>query len=106
MAHYLVTALPRTQRLQELQRRLAGEEFLALQPFGRELSSALRRARQLPDGRATWEEEDYCRPPLAQEREAVLDQYFDGLVVEPVVQGSGWDLIEPLPPLFPELAGR
>ncbi|HEX6615408.1 MAG TPA: hypothetical protein VF046_03815 [Gemmatimonadales bacterium] len=106
MAHYLVTASPRAQRLQELQSRLARDEFVALRPFGRELSSALCRARQLPDGRATWEEEDYCRPPLAQERDAVLDQYFDDLTVEPVVQGSGWELIDPLPPLFPDLAGR
>lgn len=106
MAHYLVTASPRAQRLQELGSRLARDDFAELRPFGRELSSALRRARRLPDGRATWEEEDYCRPPLAQERDAVLDQYFDDLRVQPVVRGSGWDLIEPLPPLFPDLAGR
>lgn len=32
MAHYLVTALPRSQRLQELQRRLARDEFAGLRP--------------------------------------------------------------------------
>ena len=104
MAHYLVTASPRGQRLQELQGRLAGDEFAELRPFGRELSSALRRARRLPDGRATWEEEDYCRPPLAQEREAMLDRYFEQISVEPVDQGLGWQRIEQLPPLFPALA--
>ena len=36
----------------------------------------------------------------------MLDEYFDDLTVEPVIQDSGWNLIEPLPPLFPELAGR
>ena len=104
MAYYLVTASPRAPLLEELQRKLAHDEFMALRPFGRALSSSLRRARQLPDGRATWEEEDYCRPPLAQERAAVLDHYFDDLTVQPVVEGTGWELIEPLPALFPSLS--
>jgi hypothetical protein len=51
-----------------------------------------------------WEEEDYCRPPLAQEREAVLDRYFEDLSVERVERGSGWEQISDLPPLFPALA--
>ena len=78
MAHYLVTATPREDLLAELARRLEREEFVALR-----------------------EEEDYCRPPLAQEREAVLDRYFDQISVEPVVEGTGWALIEALPPMFP-----
>ena len=53
-----------------------------------------------------WEEEDYCSPPLAQERESVLDRYFDGLSVEPVVEGTGWALIDGFPALFPGLAKR
>lgn len=106
MAHYLVTAAPRSPLLDELRGRLARDEFVPLRPFGQALSSSLRRARLLPDGRATWEEEDYCRPPLAEERAAVLDRYFDDLVVTPVVQGTGWQLIEPLPSLFPGLADR
>jgi hypothetical protein len=51
-----------------------------------------------------WEEEDYCEPPLAEERAAVLDRYFEGLTVEPVIQGTGWALIQDLPPLFPDFA--
>lgn len=104
MAHYLVTATPRAELLGELRSKLARDEFVSLRPFGVALSSSLRRARQLPDGRATWEEEDYCRPPLAEERAAVLDHYFDDLAVQPVVEGTGWTLIEPLPALFPGLA--
>lgn len=104
MAHYLVTASPRQQLLDELQEKLARDEFLPLQPFGRALSYSLRRARRLPDGRMTWEEEDYCRPPLAEERAAVLDRYFDDLSVQPVVEGTGWALVEPLPAMFPSLA--
>ncbi len=103
MAHYLVTAVPREELLQELLDRLARDEFMALRPFGKALSYALRQARLLPDGKAIWEEEDYCRPPLAQERAAVLDRYFGDLAVEPVVEGSGWALIEAMPALFPAL---
>jgi hypothetical protein len=40
-----------------------------------------RRIRK--DGVAVWEEEDYCRTPLVQERAAVLDNYFHDLRVEP-----------------------
>jgi hypothetical protein len=106
MAHYLVTASPRVQLMDELRDKLARNEFVPLRPFGRALSASLRRARRLPNGRATWEEEDYCQPPLAQERAAVLDHYFDELTVEPVVEGTGWELIEPLPTMFPKLAER
>jgi hypothetical protein len=106
MAYYLVTATPREQLLDELQAKLARDEFVRLRPFGRALSSSLRRARRLPDGRATWEEEDYCQPPLAEERAAVLDLYFDDLSVKPVIEGTGWTLIEPLPAMFPSLADR
>jgi len=52
-----------------------------------------------------WEEEDYCRPPLAQERAAVLDRYFEALAVEAVAEGTGWQRIAELPPLFPALIG-
>ena len=100
MAHYLVTATPREDLLLELSDRLERDEFVTLRPFGRALSASLRRARRLPNGKAMWEEEDYCRPPLAQEREAVLDRYFDQISVEPVAKGTGWALIEPFPALL------
>ena len=51
-----------------------------------------------------WEEEDYCSPPLAQERAAVLDEYFDNLRVTSVEKNEGWAQIRDLPALFPELA--
>jgi hypothetical protein len=102
MAHYLVSAVPKPGRMEELGERLANREFEGMRPFGAALSHALREARLRRDGVAVWEEEDYCRPPLAQERAAVLDAYFDDLRVEPVSQGSGWSRIEALPRLFPE----
>ena len=103
MAHYLVSAIPRTDRLDELRARLTRNEFHELQPFGRALTTSLRDARIREDGLAVWEEEDYCRPPLAEERSAVLDTYFDNLKVEMVRQGTGWRQIRNLPRLFPEL---
>jgi hypothetical protein len=103
MAYYLVSAVPRHDRLGELQSRLARAEFKSLRPFGRALSRGLSGARRAADGRAVWEEEDYCRPPLAEERAAVLDHYFDELSVEPVERGAGWQRIAGLPRLFPDL---
>jgi hypothetical protein len=106
MAYYLVHARPRKDRLNELEGRLQRDEFMTMQPFGLALSHALRNARAEPGGHAVWEEEDYCRPPLAQERVAVLDHYFDDLTVERVKENSGWRKIENLPRLFPRLASQ
>ena len=102
MAFYLVSAVPKHGRLEELGERLARAEFLSLRPFGATLSASLKAARIRKDGVAVWEEEDYCAPPLAQERVAVLDDYFHDLRVEPVAKGEGWSRIATLPHLFPE----
>lgn len=106
MAHYLVTATPREDLMEELLGKLDRDELAPLRPFGKALTASLRDSRRLPNGKAIWEEEDYCEPPLAQEREAVLDRYFEAIVVEPVVAGTGWALIETLPAVFPDLATR
>lgn len=104
MAYYLVRADPRSERMTELHDRLTDGEFEPLQPFGRALTVALRGARfDTETGDAVWEEEDYCQPPLAQERDAVLDSYFDAIRVERVQWGDGWNRIETLPSLWNEL---
>jgi hypothetical protein len=100
MAHYLVTARPVPERLPDLAAALERGAFATLRPFGKALTYSLKHARIQADGRATWEEEDYCRPPLAEERAAVLDHYFEGLEVERVREGEGWHRIERLPPLL------
>jgi hypothetical protein len=104
MTYYLVTANPRSELMGELEERLQRGEFLPMRPFGQALTHALKGARLRKDGSAVWEEEDYCSPPLAMEREAVLDRYFDGLEVEPVAEDKGWQRIASLPRLFPALA--
>ena len=104
MAHYLVEAAAKEERLPELAERLQRDEFLSMRPFGVSVTFSLRGARRRPDGGVVWEEEDYCSPPLAQERAAVLDEYFQDLRVTSVQKNEGWDQISDLPPLFPELA--
>jgi len=71
-------------RLPELKARLVGDEIVVMRPFGQALDFSLKNARLDADGWIVWEEEDYCRPPLAMERAAVLDTYFTDLSVEKV----------------------
>lgn len=70
-------------------------------PSGDALPVAVRGARfDVETGDIIWEEEDYCRPPLAQERDAAFDDYFESIRVEQVAQGDGWKQIETLPSLW------
>ena len=101
MAFYLVRGRPDPKRLAELREKLVAGAFEGWRPFGMALSASLERARfDHATGEAVWEEEDYCVPPLAQEREAVLDHYFTGLTVQPVKKGEGWARIAHLPSLW------
>lgn len=96
MAYYLVTAKPIRSRMSDLRKWLDSGEIQRMKPFGNALQAGLDHARWFDDGIAIWEEEDYCVPPLAQERAAVLDAYFTDLDVKHVKQGEGWKQIEPL----------
>ena len=99
MAYYIVRAKPKVDLLGELSHKLRENAFIALRPFGEALTESLCGARVQPDGVAVWEEEDYCSPPLAQERAAVLDTYFDDITVDRVNAGEGWKQIHTLPKL-------
>lgn len=100
MAYYLVQAQPVGELLMELRQRLDSGEIRVMRPFGQALHYSLENARLKEDGLAIWEEEDYCVPPLAQERAAILDTYFRNLNVEKVEKGKGWQQIESLPDLW------
>jgi hypothetical protein len=102
MAYYLVTAKPKAAQLGDLFDKLRTGTYATMRPFGKSMTYALENARLQDDGYAIWEEEDYCSPPLAQERAAALDQYFDQLQVTPVQEGAGWKQVEGLPRLFPK----
>jgi hypothetical protein len=97
MAYYLVKAKFHKDLLTELRSRLDSGEIVQMRPFGKALQYSLENARLDPQGWALWEEEDYCSPPLAQERAAVLDTYFTDLGVERVNKDEGWEQIESLP---------
>ena len=100
MAYYLVQAKPVEELLTELRQRLDSGEIRVMRPFGQALQYSLENARVKEDGLAVWEEEDYCVPPLAQERAAILDTYFTELNVERVEKGKGWEQLESLPNLW------
>ena len=96
MAYYLVTARPIESKMNDLRKWLDSGKIRAMRPFGQALHMGLDNARWRSDGIAIWEEEDYCVPPLAQERAAVLDEYFTELEVQQVNKGDGWKQIDPL----------
>lgn len=100
MAYYLVQAKPVQGLTADLHVILRSGEIRVMRPFGQALHYSLENARVKENGFAIWEEEDYCNPPLAQERNAVLDTYFEELSVERVEQGKGWKQIEHLPGLW------
>ncbi len=105
MAFYLVRAKPKADLIASLQARLEKGEFKVMRPFGGSLTRALQDARwDAQAGEAVWEEEDYCSPPLAMERAAVLDDYFDGLRVERVHEGQGWKRLQDLPSFWESVA--
>ena len=103
MAYYLVRAKYHADLLDELRKRLDRGEIQKMKPFGQALHYGLENARldSSEPGLVAWEEEDYCNPPLAQERAAVLDTYFTELRVERVQENQGWAKIESLPRLWP-----
>ncbi|HSG44098.1 MAG TPA: hypothetical protein VLA72_13160 [Anaerolineales bacterium] len=96
MAYYLVTAKPIRSKMNDLRKWLDSGEIRAMRPFGKNLQIGLDNARWQSEGIAIWEEEDYCIPPLAQERASVLDEYFTDLEVQHVKKGEGWKQIEAL----------
>jgi hypothetical protein len=98
MAHYLVRATPK-DNLDDLKAKLDNEDIAKRRPYGGEMQQALERARRTENGDAIWEEQCFCTPPLAQERE-VLDVYFENLTTERLAAGEGWQQIDALPSLW------
>lgn len=106
MAYRFVRATPNRGRMTELRERLDSGEIQEMEPFGRAMTKSLDNARLDPEtGEAVWVEEDYCSPPLAMEREAVLDDYFESLTVvdRDVDETAGWRRIEDLPSLWDDI---
>lgn len=103
MAYRFVRARPKHDRLPELRERLDRGEVDEMKPFGHAMTKALERARFDPESdEAVWVVEDYCTPPLAMERAALLEDYFDDIAIvdENVDEAAGWRRIEDLPGLW------
>ena len=104
MAYYLVSADIKENKLNDLKDRVNTGELKKLSPFGKAITYSLKNARYDTDsGRALWEEEDYCSPPLAQEKSEVLYDYFEDIQEEKVSKGEGWKQIKDLPKLWQEM---
>jgi hypothetical protein len=103
MTFYLVKAKPKKERLETLKEELNSGKISRMRPFGKALQYSLENARIDDENRdyALWIEEDYCSPPLAMEREGVLDQYFNDISVERVdSEEVAWNSINDKPRLW------
>jgi hypothetical protein len=101
MAYYLVTARIKLDKLDELEKKLIDGLFDGLKEFGGALTYSLKHAVMRDDLTAIWEEESYGKPPLHEERSAVLDTYFTILEMSNTLRGIGWEKIREFPRLFP-----
>jgi|SRR5215211_6386467 len=94
MAFYLVRARPKKEHLESLKEELNSGKISRMRPSGQALQYSLENARIDAENSdyALWIEEDYCSPPLAMEREAMLDRYFNDISVERVEsEEEAWD---------------
>ena len=103
MTFYLVRAKPKKEHLGSLKEELNSGKISRMRPFGLVLQYSLENARIDDENRdyALWVEEDYCSPPLAMEREGVLDRYFNDISVERVEsEEEAWSSINDKPRLW------
>src|ERR671931_1352570 len=102
-ALYMVKARPRKELLDNLEKDLTSGKISKMRPFGQALQYSLQNARIDTENSdfALWIEEDYCSPPLAMERESVLDRYFNDITVERVEsEEEAWNTINNKPRLW------
>jgi hypothetical protein len=88
--------------LENLHQELNSGKISRMRPFGQALQYSLDNARIDTENRdyAIRVEEDYCSPPLAMERESVLDRYFGDISVERIELEEAWSSINDKPQLW------
>jgi hypothetical protein len=90
--------------LENLHEELRPDKISRMRPFGQALQYSLENAKvDTKEDRdfVLWIEEDYCSPPLAMERENVLDRYFNDITVERVEsEEEAWNRINHKPLLW------
>ena len=103
MTFYLVKAKVKNLIL-ELRQEMESGKIKTLVPYGNSVHYSLENAkRDDKEGVYALWIEDYCSPPLAMERESVLDRYFDDLIVEVVEsEKAGWAKIKDKPNMWAE----
>ena len=60
-------------------------------PDGAEIVASMERAVLTGDGQVEWSETCYCSPPLAHERETVLDHHFDAISTHEIAAYERYD---------------
>ncbi len=94
MTYYEVRAKPK-ENIHELRYDMDHGMIHTLVPFGKSLQYSLEKAKLDNDDNAIWIEEDHCSPPLAMEREAVLDRYFSDIKIQVIEsEQEGWNRIK------------
>lgn len=94
MTFYEVRAKPR-DNLSDLRYDMDHGMIHTLIPFGKSLQHSLENAKVDNDKNAIWIEEDSNDPPLASEREAVLDRYFNDIQIIAIgSEEDGWTRIK------------
>jgi len=93
MTYYEVRAKPK-ENIDELRYDMDHGMIHTLIPFGKSLQYSLENAKLDNEDHAIWIEEDHCSPPLAMEREAVLDRYFNDIEIQAIEsEQEGWNRI-------------
>ena len=94
MAYYLVEAERRSEeRLAVEACGAAGERRVPFHDAPASVPPSRSRCVEpasVPTAEWFGRRQDYCSPPLAQERAAVLDEYFEDLRVTAVQRNEGW----------------
>ncbi len=76
---YKVRARLRPGTEAALLQKLTDGTVAGQRPDGAEIVASMERAVMTGDGHVEWSETCYCSPPLAHERETVLDHHFDDI---------------------------
>jgi hypothetical protein len=75
----------------EFQRKLLDGTIANQKPDGPELVDSMNRAVLKESGEVEWSELCYCNPPLAHERQTVLDDHFDDISTEVIETHQEYD---------------
>ncbi len=102
---YKVKARFKEDSASEYCRKLLDGTIASQKPDGPEMVESMNRAVVKESGEIEWSEQCYCNPPLAHERQTVLDHHFYDISTE-VIDGYQEYEGRPFMDYLNELAGR